>query len=425
VNSNRVAIVVMCVLAAPGFLLGLPPMVSFITAGGAILPWAGLSFGIVADTSIFGMAIVASAFLLAWSAEAAEMDITQGLAVAFVALIAVLPEYAVDMSFAWQAGQDPAFAQYAVANMTGGNRLLIGAAWPMLVFILWVRTGARTLVLERTYSIEVVSLAVVALYALHIPFKGSIELYDAVVLTLAFVVYMWLVARVPSEEPELVGPARLIGSLPRRQRRITLALLFSYSAAAILASAHPFAEGLVHTGTELGFDEFLLVQWVAPLASESPEFLIAGILAWRGRAGVGMGALLSSKVNQWTLLIGGLPVVYAISSGDLGGLHLDDRQTEEVLLTAAQTMFAVAVLLSLSLGLKEALALFFLFSLTFVFESTEVRLALSGLYLVLAVGMLIHERTEIPRVIRSFRNTLRGVEEEPAEPQTGAHGGHH
>lgn len=403
-NSNRLVILLACVIASPGIILRL----------------TGTHLGIVLDTAFFGLSIVSAAFLLAWAAEAAEMDITQGLAVAFVALIAVLPEYAVDMTFAWKAGQDPAFAQYAVANMTGGNRLLIGAAWPMLVFILWARTGARTLVLERSYSMEVVSLAVIALYALHIPFKGSIQIYDAVVLTAAFVVYMWLVARVPSEEPELIGPARLIGSLPRTQRRITLVALFSYAAISILASAEPFAEGLVHTGTELGFDEFLLVQWIAPLASESPEFLIAGILAWRGRASVGMGALLSSKVNQWTLLVGGLPVVYALSSGDLGGLHLDDRQTEEVLLTAAQTMFAVAVVLSLSLGLWEAVALFALFSLTFIFEDTTVRLGLSGVYVVLALVMVLRERAEIPRLIRSFKNTLNGVEEhEPAQ-----HGGH-
>ena len=64
--------------------------------------------------------------------------------------------------------------------------------------------------------------------------------------------------------------------------------MFAYAALAILASAEPFAEGLVHSGTQLGLDEFLLVQWIAPLASESPEFLVAGILAYRGRASVGI-----------------------------------------------------------------------------------------------------------------------------------------
>ncbi len=171
-NSNRTMIVLMCILASPGIVLRL----------------SGTHLGTLPDTTLFGLSIVASAFLLSWAAEAAEMEIAQGLAVAFVALIAVLPEYAVDMTFAWKAGQDPIFAQYAVANMTGGNRLLIGAAWPMLVFILWARTGAKSLVLDRGYAIEVVSLAAVAIYCLHIPFKGSIELYDAVVLTLAFIV---------------------------------------------------------------------------------------------------------------------------------------------------------------------------------------------------------------------------------------------
>ena len=47
-----------------------------------------------------------------------------------LALIAVLPEYAVDFAFAAKAGQDPEkYAPLALANMTGGNRLLIGVGW--------------------------------------------------------------------------------------------------------------------------------------------------------------------------------------------------------------------------------------------------------------------------------------------------------
>ena len=45
------------------------------------------------------------------------------------------------MAFAWKAGQDPEFAPYAVANMTGANRLLIGLGWPAVVFIFWFRDG--------------------------------------------------------------------------------------------------------------------------------------------------------------------------------------------------------------------------------------------------------------------------------------------
>src|SRR4030095_3734003 len=73
-----------------------------------------------------GVAIFGAAFLLSWAAELSQKDIPQALAIALLALIAVLPEYAVDMYFAWTAGKDPKYTAFAMANMTGANRLLIG-----------------------------------------------------------------------------------------------------------------------------------------------------------------------------------------------------------------------------------------------------------------------------------------------------------
>ena len=83
-----------------------------------------------------GFAILGSAFLLAWAAESLQLDVSQGLALTVLALIAVLPEYAVDFTFAYKAGEDPdKFAPLALANMTGGNRLLIGIGWSMVVLL--------------------------------------------------------------------------------------------------------------------------------------------------------------------------------------------------------------------------------------------------------------------------------------------------
>jgi len=382
-----------------------------------VLRLGGIHLGVAADTMLFGLAIVAAAFLLAWAAEAAEVDVAQGVAVAFIALIAVLPEYAVDITFAWKAGQDPTFAPYAVANMTGGNRLLIGAAWPLVFFVLWWRTRTRALLMERRYSVEVIALAAATVYSFTLPLKGEIAVYDAIILGAIFLVYISVVARSPSEEPELVGPARAIGSLPRFQRRATLLAMFTYAAAAVIAAAEPFAEGLIEVGTDLGIDRFLLVQWVAPLASEAPEFLIAAILAWRGRAAVAMGALLSSKVNQWTLLVGSLPLAYSWSAGEVAGLPLDTRQQEEVLLTAAQSLFAVGVLVSLSLSRTEAIALFALFIIQFAIPVMEVRLAISGIYVALAVWGAWRERAAIRARIRDvwmlIRDPSTDLEEHP------------
>jgi cation:H+ antiporter len=374
-----------------------------------VLRLSGIHLGTVADTAVFGLAIVSAAFLLAWAAEAAEVEISQALAVAFIALVAVLPEYAVDMTFAWKAGTDPEFAPFAVANMTGGNRLLIGLGWSFVFFLFWFRTRAKFLKLERGHSIDVIALGLATAYSLTIPFKGSISLVDTVVLGAIFVGYVAIIARLESEEPELVGPARAIGALPRSRRRAALIAMFLFAAVGIFLAAEPFAEGLIHTGTELGIDEFLLVQWLAPLASEAPEFLVAGILAYRGRATVAMGALLSSKVNQWTLLIGGLPVAFSAASGGFDALPLDTRQQHEVWLTAAQSAFAVAVLVSLSLNRKEALALLGLFLVQFLIPIDGVHLAMTYVYLVLAVGIFLLNRHDVRALFASARAELREV----------------
>ncbi len=405
------------------------------TLPGVFLRVTSTHLGTLPDTALFGLAIVSSAFLLAWTAEASETEIAQGLAVAFVALIAVLPEYAVDMTFAWKAGQDSAYAPFAVANMTGANRLLIGVAWPLIFFLFWIKNRGRDLRLERAYSVEVIALAVATLWSFTTMLRGSITLFDTFVFASIFVVYVSIIMRAPSEQPELVGPARLIGGMRRGPRRAAIAGLFIIAAVSIVASAERFAEGLIHSGTTLGIDEFTLVQWLAPFASEAPEFLVAGILAWRGRAAVAMGALLSSKVNQWTLLIGGLPVAYAISGETWHGIPLDVREVEELYLTAAQSAFAVAVLLSLSLARREALLLLGLFTIQFVlsavevplpFEilgesvltSSDVRRVAGTIYIILAVYIFVKERHEVAHLWRSARKTARDpgvVHEEDAD----------
>src|SRR5581483_1423441 len=89
-----------------------------VVAMGVSLPWLALRLtgfhGDPATTAaLAGLAIVGAAFVLSWAAEAFEKDVSQALALALLALIAVLPEYAVGMVFAWNAASDPAQASYA------------------------------------------------------------------------------------------------------------------------------------------------------------------------------------------------------------------------------------------------------------------------------------------------------------------------
>jgi cation:H+ antiporter len=344
---------------------------------------------------IFGTAILGAAFVLAWAAEAAQMDISAGLAIAVLAFIAVLPEYAVDLYFAYASGTEPQFEHYAAANMTGSNRLLLGLGWPVvvLVFVLGMRrrkVRVREVLLEPRRRVELGYLAVAGTYAFIIPFTRRLGLLDALVLLTLFALYLRTVAKEETSEPELVGVAACLAALPRHRRRPVVIALFLVAAGFILASAEPFAHALVDSGHHLGIDEFLLVQWLGPLASESPEFIIAGLLAFRGKGDAGLGTLLSSKVNQWTLLVGSIPIAHLLGGGG-GWLVLDGRQAEEFLLTAAQTVLGLALLANLRFSLREAGALFVLFALQFAFPGVEARLVFTGLYLVLAAVLALRQ----------------------------------
>jgi cation:H+ antiporter len=377
---------------------------------GAHLPhqWTAICSGV----GIFGAAI-----LLSWAADVAQLDIPQSLALAALALIAVLPEYAVDVYFAWVAGKDPKYIQYAAANMTGANRLLIGLGWASVVIIYWLKTRKRAVDLEPSHSMEVSYLTLATIYSLVIPIKGTLSLVDTVVLLLIFGFYIASASKAGMQEPELGGPSELIGALPVLQRRLITIGLFVVAGLAIFLAAEPFAESLLATGRAYGIEEFLLVQWLAPLASESPEFIVAILFALRLNPGASIGTLVSSTVNQWTLLIATLPLAFSISAGHVGVMTLDPRQREEFLLTATQSFFAVAVIANLQFTLLEAGLVAALFGSQLFFPSTTVRYAYSITYLVLTVLLLATNR-ENRRGFFDVRRLLPG-----SATQTGAHGG--
>ena len=197
-------------------------------------------------------------------------------------------------------------------------------------------------------------------------------------------------------------------------------ILFLFSAGVILVNAEPFSESLVATGKVFGINEFLLVQWLAPIASEAPEFTVAILFTLRGHAGVALGSLLSAKLNQWTLLVGMIPGAYALSSGSLNPpIPMGSFQMNEILLTAAQSLLAVVLILGMRLDIKGAILLFALFIGQFI--SPGVVESLSGivpwkanleevhhifaiLYLVAAACFIIRRRKAMVDLWKGFSN---------------------
>jgi cation:H+ antiporter len=339
-------------------------------------------------SSLSGLAIVSSAFLLSWATELAEEYVPASFALIVLALISVLPEYAVDMHFAWMAGKDPTYRAYAVANMTGANRLLIGVGWTMLVFVQWARGKGRVLEVHPGQRLELGFLLVATMYSLVLPLKGTISLIDTAVLFLIFALYVWRSLKAEQHDHPLVGPAAWMAERANRPMRVGIIISFLvYACAAIWFSAEPFAEGLIEVGHDWGVDEFVLIQLVAPLASESPEFIVAILFVFRNRASMALGALVSSKVNQWTLLVGAIPIFYSASRGDILPMELEPRPKEELLLTSAQSLFAVAILSDLRFTLLEAAALLVLFVIPWLpwLQEPGFHYAFSALYFILAL----------------------------------------
>lgn len=340
----------------------------FLAAFGLTLPAFVLKFPTLLAPApltalLCGLAILGASFLLTWACDVAQKDIPQALAIALVAFIAVLPEYAVDMYFTWMAGQHPesSYSHFAIANMTGANRLLIGLGWSAIAIVYALRWH-RTVEMGADKKLDLIFLGLATLFALSLPFRGALTFYDGLVFLGLYVVYILIIIRRPPAEEEPVGAAAFLARLPKRRRLAITTCLFLFAGLVILFNAEPFSENLVESGRVLGINEFLLVQWLAPIASEAPEFIIAMMFVTRGNASLALDSLVSSKLNQWTLLVGMIPGVYAISFGAISPpIQLDQHQFSEIFLTAAQSLFALALLVGLRLNAFEGICLAVLF----------------------------------------------------------------
>lgn len=307
----------------------------------------------LAQALIFGIGIIGAAFLLSWAAEIAQMDVSASFAIAILALIAVMPEYTIEAVLAWGAGVSfmaegmPSVPtkemQLTAANVTGANRLLIGIGWALVIIIFWLKRRS-TLDMRGLLNLELPMLVVATLLTLAVFAFRAIPIWLAAVFIGAYIFYLWRSSTQESEEPELMGAAAMIGGFRPLYRRLWVLAMFIFSAAIILIAADPFVHELETAGAEFGISEFLIIQWIAPLASESPEIIVAALFSLRARGADGLTTLISSQVNQLTLLVGSVVIIFSIAAGGPFNFPLDSLQSSEFLLTAATSAFAILLI---------------------------------------------------------------------------------
>jgi cation:H+ antiporter len=319
--------------------------------------------------------ILIAAMVIAWAAESAQFFIAQGFALAILAWMQTLPEFAVEAVLAWHQ-QVP----YLFASLTGALRLLTGLGWPMIYFSAAVvhqrRTGTplRRIVLEGEHSVQVVGLLAPLVYVSFVVWKGSVQLADSVVLTAIYAAYLALLGRMPPQEAEgiedLERIPRAIVLAPRARRIAAIGGLFLLGGVLIYFTTDPFVGSLFAISVRLGVPSFIFIQWVAPFVSEFPEGL--STFYWARtvhRAPMALMNMVSSNINQWTLLMAMLPVVLSLSAGSVTSLPLDGQQRIEVLMTIGQQLVGMLFLVNMELAWWEAGTLFVMWLVQF-FAST-------------------------------------------------------
>src|SRR5712691_8765328 len=326
-------------------------------------------------------AMIASAFVVAWGAEAAEFLVSQGLALAILALIQTLPEFAVEAVIAWKAGKNPPMVHLAIANFTGSLRLLTGLGWPMIYAVAAFysrRKGRRlrTIHLGDEHAVEVLGLLPPMAYFVWIWAKGSLSLIDSAVLATTYVVYLAILLRMPpreekeGEHAKLPAATRWALSFTGARRWGAVGLLLVGGGAVIYFVAEPFLTSMLALATAFGMSQFVFIQWVAPFLSEFPEKTSAFAWAKRiTRAPVALVNMVSSNINQWGILSGLLAVIYCWSHGSTASLPFDEFQRSEILLTIAQAFLGWLFLASMDLTAYEAAGLFALWLVQFALPS--------------------------------------------------------
>jgi len=456
---------------AGAVLLSVPWVLVFLT---------GTDLGTNLTVLVSGVSVLGASFLLAWGAETAEKDVPRAFAIAVLAVLAVAPEYAVDALYAWGAGAGGATAEacrgvatggeelaagaaanadtladacqsanLAVANMTGANRILIGIGWAGIAALtvykarqtrdtaVEKREGlfASVVHLDRDIATEVTFLFLATMWAFFVPLGGGIGVLDFTILVGIYVVYIGIIIRGDIETTEgHAGVPAYFQDFPRAARVPVVLGLFAYSGFLIFTAVEPFAHGLEDIGTAIGVPPFFMIQWIAPLASESPELVVVTVLVYKARSTAGFNALISSKLNQWTLLIGTLVVVYSLALGQYGVLPFDRTQSAEIWITAAQSFFALGILVNFQISIREAVALFGLFISQVLIEFTFLRLwqpfaaptedvkfvlllTYTAVYLLLGTVLLVRRRRQLRELFElAVFAARKAAGQQPVEP---------
>ena len=353
--------------------------------------------------------------MMAWGAECAQFFVAQGLALAMLAWLQTMPEFAVEALLGYHQQ-----SQYLLASLTGALRLLTGLGWPMIYLSAAIsyraqfKTGMGKIAIPRQQSIQIVGLAACLIYVSAIAIKASLTAIDSVILIAIYSAYLWLSQHGPPEDCEEIED---LGAIPkaivlaRRPVRIAaIAGLFLGGGALIYFLTQPFLNSLFALSAAVGVSAFVFMQWVYPFVSEFPEFVSA--FHWArsiGKAPMALMNLVSSNINQWTLLSAMLPVALSIGHKSIVPVEFNGEQRLEYIMTLGQQLLGLTFLVNMEFAWWEAAGLFALWLVQFVFSvgsaGTQVHWWVTYAYFAWAAVEAVRARKMVAWT--AFRETLK------------------
>ena len=246
-------------------------------------------------------------------------------------------------------------------------------------------------------------------------------MYDGVVLIVIYAAYLFLLSKLPPEEQEGIEDLERIprdtwSPRPGAAHCPHRALLPGGRSALIYVTAEPFLGSLMALGAVLGVPSFVFIQWVAPFVSEFPE--MASTFYWARtvtRAPMALMNMVSSNVNQWTLLTAMLPILYSFSRGSVSAIAFDERQKLELMMTIGQALVGMLFLINMELAWWEATVLFVLWVVQFALSAiTPDTGGLSGghrsIHWYIAITYFVWAGWELLRLLTGRRKPVALVE---------------
>jgi cation:H+ antiporter len=362
-----------------------------------------------------GPGILVASLMIAWGAECSQFFLAQGLALAILAWMQTLPEFGFEAVLGYH--QQP---EYLMAGLTGALRLLTGLGWPMiyasaaLAYRSRYKSPLGKITLPRGQSVQVVGLGACLVSVVVIAWKASLTVIDGLVLVAIYAGYLLVVRKGQTEDREEIEDLAAIPKAIVRARRpvriAAIAVLFLGGGALIFFVSEPFVGSLFALSTAAGIPGFVFIQWVGPFVSEFPEFFSAFYWARSiEKAPMALMNMVSSNINQWTLLSAMLPMVLSLGHGSVIPLTFDAEQRVEYIMTLGQALLGLMFLVNMEFAWWEAAGLFALWLVQFVFSigsvGMQVHWAVTYAYFAWAAVEAVRARRML--AWRAFRETRR------------------